>query len=147
MRPVNRITPQLPAQAMQTYRIVSPADVFIKTVCEQVGCVAWRHGWDSIVDETSDLGMAQAAYFRSGQSGRSYRELGRRADGLTVFRFEARQRCFADHRTRAERYLVQGGDFRGNPRGIRPRLHTAPGHWVEDFAEHQQRLADAQQKG
>jgi hypothetical protein len=66
--------------------------------------------------------------------------------GLTVFRFEAHQRCFEEHRTRPEIYLVRDGDHRGNPTG-RTRQHTRPADWVEDMTENQVRLVDLQQKG
>ncbi|QIP87637.1 hypothetical protein GLX30_30455 [Streptomyces sp. Tu 2975] len=90
------------------------------------------------------LGRDQAAYIRH-KAGRTFREQ-RRGDGLTVFRFEAHQRCFAEHKTRPELYAVRDGDWRGNPTG-RARQHQRPIDWVEDFGEHQQRIADQQQKG
>ncbi|MFC7817552.1 hypothetical protein ACFUTR_23260 [Streptomyces sp. NPDC057367] len=113
-------------------------------MCEQVGCAAWLRGWDSVIDERTELGKAQAAYIRN-QSRRTFRET-RTGDGLTVFRFESGQRCFADHQTVPELYLVRDGDWRGNPTG-RSRRHTRPQDWVEDFGENQLRLVDQQQKG
>lgn len=143
MRPVTRITPALPAQAYKTYRIVSPPDRSVRAACEQVGCAAWRSGWDTAVDERTDLGRTQAAYIRT-RAGRTFRE-SRTGEGLTVFRFEAGQRCFADHRTRPESYLVRGGDWRANTGTI--RQHTRPADWVEDFQEHQDRLSRAIERG
>jgi hypothetical protein len=139
-----RVTPALPAEAMQTYRIRSPHDTTIPASCQQVGCEAWLHGWDTAVDERTPLGQFQADYIRQ-SSGRTFREL-RTGDGLTVFRFEARQRCFDDHQTLPERFLVTGGDWRGNPTGMR-REHVRAADWVEDFAEHQQALKDATERG
>lgn len=144
MRPINRIDPLHPVQAYQTYSITQPADVLVKTACEQAGCAAWLSGWDTVLDETTALGKQQAAYIRS-QSGRTFKELRTDAD-LTVFRFEAHQRCFREHQTRPELYAVRDGDWRGNPTG-RTRQHQRPADWVEDFGEHQQRIADQQQKG
>ncbi|MFF3511531.1 hypothetical protein [Streptomyces sp. NPDC002573] len=141
---MNRIDPAMPVGAYQTYSITSPRDVQVRAACEQAGCQAWQHGWESAIDERTDLGRTQAAYIRT-QSGRTFREM-KRGDGLTVFRFEPYQRCFAEHRTRPEIYLVRDGDWRGNPTG-RQRQHTSPDDWVEDFGEHQQRIADQQQKG
>ncbi|WP_225840314.1 hypothetical protein [Streptomyces sp. NK08204] len=66
--------------------------------------------------------------------------------GLTVFRFESGQRCFAEHYTRPEIYLVRDGDWRGNPTGRR-RQHTRPADWVEDMAENQGRLIELQERG
>lgn len=144
MRPINRIDPNLPVHAYQTYSITQPADVLVRAACERVGCAAWRNGWESVIDETTPLGRQQAAYIR-GQSGRTFREQ-KTAAGLTAFRFESGQRCFAEHKTRPELYAVRDGDWRGNPTG-RQRQHQRPIDWVEDFGEHQQRIADQQQKG
>lgn len=141
---INRIDPNMPVQAYQTYSITSPRDTSVRAACEQTGCLAWRHGWESTVDETTDLGKGQAIYIRS-QSGRTFREQ-RTAAGLTVFRFESGQRCFAEHFTRPEIYAVRDGDWRGNPTG-RTRTHQRPADWVEDFGEHQLRLVDQQKEG
>lgn len=144
MQSVNRIDPAMPVGAYQTYSITAPRDVTVVAACEQIGCEAWTRGWDSVIDESTTLGQQQAAYIRM-QSGRTFREMKTEA-GLTVFRFEAHQRCFAEHRTRPEIYLVRDGDWRGNPTG-RQRQHTRPADWVEDMTENQGRLIDLQQKG
>jgi hypothetical protein len=144
MQMVNRIDPNLPVSQYQTYSITAPQDTTIVAACEQVGCAAWLNGWDSVIDERTELGQQQAAYIR-GQSRRAFREMKTDA-GLTVFRFEAHQRCFEEHRTRPEIYLVRDGDHRGNPTG-RTRQHTRPADWVEDMTENQVRLVDLQQKG
>jgi hypothetical protein len=140
-----RIIPELPAHAFKTYQIVSPADTFVKAACAQVGCVGWRNGWESHIDEATDLGRSQAHYIRGG-SARTFTET-RRADGVTVFRFEAGQRCFADHQTRPEHFLVRDGDWRGNPYGTQPFVHSSPDDWVEDFALHQQGVSDRIERG
>lgn len=144
MRPMNRIDPLHPVQAYQTYSISQRPDVLVRAACEQVGCAAWQYGWETTIDESTEQGKVQAAYIRT-RSGRTFREQ-RTAAGLTVFRFEARQRCFAEHKTNPERYGVRAGDWRGNPTGW-TRQHTRPSDWVEDFGEHQQRIADQQKEG
>lgn len=144
VQPFRANNPQVPVRAYQTYSIVSPTDRTVVAACEQVGCAAWRNGWESTIDETTDLGKRQAAYIRR-ESKRTFREQ-RTAAGLTVFRFEPGQRCFAEHRTRPEIYAVRDGDYRGNPTG-RARRHQRPQDWVEDFGEHQQRIADQREKG
>lgn len=131
-RPVTRIDPAMPVGSYQTFSITSRTDRTVPAACEQVGCQAWARGWESTVDETTDLGKRQAAYIR-GQSRRTFREQ-KTATGLTVFRFEAGQRCFAEHRTRPEIYAVRDGDWRGNPTG-RARRHQRAADWVEDMAE------------
>ncbi|MBX9392281.1 hypothetical protein K4749_01370 [Streptomyces sp. TRM72054] len=135
----------LPAAAYQTYTIAQPRDTTVVAACEQVGCPQWRHGWDSVIDERTELGASQAAYIRT-QSRRTFREMKTDA-GLTVFRFESGQRCFAEHRTRPQLFAVRDGDAaRGNPTG-RVRKHTRPTDWVEDFGENQLRLVEEQRKG
>jgi hypothetical protein len=139
-----RLPPQGPAQAYQTFSVRSPSDRMVRTVCEQVACQAWRQGWESVIDERTDLGKAQAQYIRH-QSGRTFREQ-KTETGLTVFRFESGQRCFAEHQTRPELYLVRDGDFRGNPTGRR-RVHTRPADWVEHMQEEFGRFQDDRKEG
>ncbi|MFD3802647.1 hypothetical protein ACFWTC_03240 [Streptomyces sp. NPDC058619] len=141
---INRIDPLYAVQAYQTYSIRRQPDVLVRAACQQVGCSAWLSGWESTVDEMTSLGRSQAAYIRT-QAGRTFSEL-RTAAGLTVFRFDSGQRCFAEHKTNPETYGVRDGDWRGNPTG-RVRQHQRPSDWVEDFGEHQLVLTDQQQKG
>lgn len=136
--------PRMPAQAYKSFVILSPRDTAVRTACQDAGCMAWRHGWESVIDERTELGKRQAAYIRH-KSGRTFGET-KTAEGVTVFRFEPFQRCFRDHRTRPERYIERGGDYRGNPRGER-RVHKRPGDWVESFGLHQDRLVTAIRQG
>jgi hypothetical protein len=116
------------------YVIAMPPDRWVKAACEQVNCEQWRYGWDTLADEATPLGAQQADYIRR-QSGRTFREM-RAPDGLTVFRFEPGQRCFAEHRTRPQRFLVRG-----------VREHTGLTGLAEDYTEHTGRLAEQAQKG
>lgn len=142
-RPLTRVDPAMPVGSYNTYQAVHPTDETVVAACQSAGCEAFRLGWDTAVDEDTDLGRRQAAYIRQ-ESGRSFRELKTEA-GLTVFRFENGQRCFADHHTRPTVYLVRRGDWRANLGLVRP--HVRVGDWVEDFAEHQDRLADRLRQG
>jgi len=146
---MNRIDPNLPAQAYRTYEIAAPrATHWRDATCDEVGCRHYQHGWRTVVDETTVLGQRQAHHIRR-ESRRRYTEH-RSEAGLTVFEFEAGQPCFAKHRARVERpelYLVRGGDWRGNPLGVQTRRHSRPELWVEDFAENQDRLAMALERG
>jgi len=141
---INRIQPVGPVQAYQTYNINQPADVTVVAACEQVACDAWLYGWQSVIDESDALGKARAHYIRH-LAGRTFVEkhdLG----GLTVFVFEAHQRCFAEHRTRPEIYARRDGDWRGNPTG-RVLKHASPADWVEDMGEHLQNINDQIERG
>lgn len=139
---MNRITPAGPAHAYKTYSITSPVSTHFRTgSCEEAGCLAHRHGWQTTVDEATELGQRQAHYIRS-SSGRRFAQE-RTEAGLTAFTFEAGQRCFATHKVPLERpelYVVRGGDWRANPTGEH-RTHANAQDWVEDFGEHQDRIA------
>lgn len=140
-----RPDPRLPAYAMTTYRIVSPRDQSIIAACQAVGCAHWRDGWDNILDLAVPAHAKVAEFFRSGKAERTYREIPG-GGTIVVFRFDAHQRCFQEHRTRPQVFIKRGGDWRGNPRQEFVRHRTAA-DWQEDFAEHQDELATAVGRG
>jgi hypothetical protein len=139
-----RITPAGGPGDYITYSIRGGRDTTVVAACKDVGCPAWAHGWETTVDEATDLGKRQAAYIRQ-KSGRTFTEQFTAA-GLTVFRFEAFQRCFAEHKTRPDSFWRRDGDWRGNPTG-RSLRHTRAQDWIEDFQEHEGSLADQREKG
>ncbi len=141
---LNRDIPVGPVGAYKTYAILQPTDTRERAACQDVGCLAYRRGWESAFDESTDLGKAQASYIRW-ESGRDFKE-SRNAAGMTVFRFKANQRCFAEHFTHPQIFDVRGGDWRGNPTGQR-RRHATVADWVEDSGEHLQRIADQAERG
>lgn len=139
----------MPAHTMKTYRIARPTATHTRAgSCAEAECLAYQNGWISRFDEADAMGRMRAEYVRH-ESGRRYTET-RDAVGITVFQFEAGQTCFAGgHRVPLERdslYIVRGGDWRGNPTGDR-RVHQSADDWVDDFANHQARVADRIQKG
>ncbi|MFB4312936.1 hypothetical protein [Actinomadura sp. 21ATH] len=138
-----RIAPQGPVGAYQTYQVGQRSDARVKTACEDAGCLAWRYGWRSEFDESTPLGAQQARYVRYG-SGRTFREQ-RTGAGITVFSFEPGQRCFREHYTSPETYLVRRGDWRRSLGVLRQHVNAAD--FVEDFGEHQQRLVDQRERG
>lgn len=138
------VPPKMSAERYRTFAIRSPRDTTVVAACKDVGCVKWAHGWETVLDERVPAHAEAAAWIRL-QSGRTFTETRDQA-GLTVFRFGAFQRCFDDHRTRPERYLVRGGDYRGNPRREQ-RVHAGPADWVEDMAGHLDGLRTAIERG
>lgn len=148
-RPISRVTPRLPAKSMQTFQVVAPKSTHTrKATCEEVECGAYARGWRMKLDLSTDLGQKQAYYIKH-HSGRSYKVIGQR-DGLVELEFKGGQPCFADHRVRndlPEVYRVKGGDHRGNPLRTLTRVHKKPEFWVEEFAENQDRLKTAIEKG
>lgn len=148
-RGLQRIVPAIPTALMRTYQMTSPQVAYPVSAanCERFGCASHAHGWRTVVDERLDLGQRQAHYIRT-QSGRRFTER-RREDGLTEFTFEAGQACFKQHKLPAEgaeRFIRRGGDWRGNPTG-EVYEHARPDDWVEDFAEHQDRIQQAIERG
>ena len=131
----------LPPSAKKTYEIARPKATHFKTVtCAEAGCEIQEAGFIVRIDETVPFGQKQAFYIRH-HSGRSYTEHND-VNGLTEFVFPPGSECFDNHdvAVREPVFIVNGGDWRGNPRREH-YVHDTADHWVEDFAEHQNRLA------
>lgn len=145
---LNRIVPQAGAEHFKTYAISAPISThFRPATCAEAECGAHTNGWKTLADETTTQGQWIAAEVR--RSGRRFTVT--REAGITAFVFEPGQTCFAvsKHRVPLERdpvFLVKGGDFRGNPRGIE-LVTRKPEDWVDDFATHQDKVAAAVQRG
>lgn len=148
-RPVYRPDGRLPATAMQTFQVTAPISTHTRrATCEEVECQHYLRGWRTKIDLATDMGRKQARYIKY-DSGRSYTVVGQQ-DGLVTLEFKANQDCFREHRVRIDRpeiYRVKGGDHRGNPLKTVTRVHKKPEFWVEEFAENQQKIADAVKKG
>lgn len=123
---------QLPTSAVKTYQVHQLPDRSVRAACEEVDCKFWRKGWEVRVNERAPLGAARASYIRW-EARRTFREK-QDADGTTIFTFESGQRCFAEHFTHPELYLVRGGDAARLRELI--RRHENPADLVEDMAEH-----------
>lgn len=148
MRPIFRIDPKLGPENFKTYQISAPAQThFRRATCQEVECERYAKGFRSVIDVSTELGQQQAAYIEK-LSGRTFT----RAETGTIitYTFAAEQQCFTAHKVPLERepfFIVRDGDYRGNPRGTAAVKHTRPEFWVEDFAEHQDGIARAHQKG
>lgn len=151
-----RPQPLMDAAAYKTYSVVSPLTThFRPATCAEVDCPHYLNGWGVRIQQlpAEDQAAVRGATYEA--HGRRYRYAyveQEMTPGETWLLFQPGQPCFKarEHRTRIEReplYVVRDGDHRGNPRGTKARLHQRPENWVEDFAEHQQRLADEIAKG
>lgn len=142
-----RLQPQMSPQAYKTYQITAPrATHYRKGTCEEAECQQYRNGWITRIDEVTDLGARQARYIRK-QSGRKFTEA-RSPVGLTTFSFPAGQSCFKEHQVPLERdplYVVKQGDYRAY--SGTPMLHKRPDDWVDDFANHQDKIKTAIERG
>jgi len=137
-----RIAPGMPVSAYRTYEVAAPLRTHWRVgTCEEAECEAYRLGWITKIDASTELGVRQAEYIIH-QSGRRY-TAAREGDTLLVFTFEPGQKCFAQHHVPLERdplLIVRDGDWRGNPTGNRRQLSNVD-DWVGEFAENQERLA------
>ena len=143
---VFRLDPQMPVGSYKTYQVKQPKTAQTRIAsCEAADCEAYLNGWVTRIDESTDLGGRQAHYIRT-RSERKYTVT--KINGITEFTFEPGQRCFGEHHVldRPQFYLVRDGDWRGNPSG-KQRMHTRGEYWIEDFAEHQDRLKTEIERG
>lgn len=142
---LNRIPPLMSARNYKTYGFSRPLSTHWQAAtCEDVDCKYYVNGWTSEIDESTADGKIQAHFIRHDKT-RSYTE-SKGEMGKTRFTYTPGNMCFYQntHRQPIERlpkYYVRGGDWRGNPLGTPTRIHRSPEQWVEDLAEHQDRLA------
>lgn len=115
-------------------------------ICSEWHCSRHAHGWKTMVDVSTQLGQRQEKYIET-QAGRSYTRA--QAGTLITYVFAAGQQCFSQHQVALERepiFIVRDGDYRGNPSG-RKMQHANGQDWIDDFGEHQEKLADRLKEG
>lgn len=133
----------LDPQHTKTYSIVTPVHThWRKATCEEVNCKYFLNGWETKVDESTDLGQRQAYYIRN-TAKRKYTE--ERVGSITTFTFPAGQVCFGSDRHRVlngrqEMFVVRDG-------GTPARVHQRPEDWVDDFATHQDHIKRILERG
>ncbi len=141
----NYFEPAMPASAYKTYALSAPVATHFRTAtCQEVNCEGHRIGWTTVIDVATELGRKQSNYIRLA-SGRSYTvtEIGT----LVSFVFAAGQTCFTEHKLKLERdphFYTFPGDWRGRMGDVQIRR---PADWVEDFAEHQDNIKTAIERG
>lgn len=148
---VSRVEPLMAPEAYKTYGMSMPLRTHWRpATCEEVGCAAYRSGWVSTFDLSTELGQKQYAYCKDDRS----RSFSMQQASMTLVKlvYKPGNKCFqaSDHKLplgRPGRFYVAEGDFRGNPRNIPVRVHRSADNWVEDFSEHQDKIATAIQKG
>ena len=148
---VSRIAPAMPAAHYKTYGMAMPLRTHWRpATCDEYGCEAYQHGWVSTFDLSTDLGKGQYEYCKADRT-RSFHM--QRVDlTLVKFIYKPGNRCFraSDHRVplgRPPRFVVAGGDWRGNPRGTPVQVHRSAEDWVDDFSNHQDKIAAAIGRG
>lgn len=148
-RPLFRPDAQLPAHLMKSYELRAPVTTHRRVAtCREVECLAYANGWVSRLDPNTTQGQAQLRYIRL-HSGRTFNDVTPPGAPIVELMFPAGQECFAQHTVPLERepiLIVRDGDWRGNP-SRRERAHMRIEDWVDDFATHQQGIADAIERG
>lgn len=141
----NHLSPNMPAHAYKTYGLAAPvATHFRIATCQETECEAYHKGWTTVIDVATELGRQQANYIRL-HSGRSFTvsEVGT----LVSFAFPPGQKCFAEHKRQLERDPICytfSGDWRGRLGDVTTRTIE---NWVDDFANHQDKLHTAIERG
>jgi len=143
-----RLVPKVGAENFKTYGVARPiATHWRKATCKEIGCANFINGWRTTIDLNTPLGQTQAKYIRD-HSGRKYTVVGQMNNVVTL-EFPAGQKCFGEHKRPLERepiFYIKGGDFRGNPMGI-PTQKLRAVDWIDDFGDHQNKIADQKEKG
>lgn len=130
-RPLNRVTPLLSVDKMQTHHILAPADThFRKATCEEVECPHYLKGWGLPLK-----GLDEGDIWQAKNSGRKWTELEIKAGEKHLW-FEAGQPCFraSTHRIRIEReevFLLRPGDWRGQPSDRKPIVFSGADAWAD----------------
>jgi len=140
MKLVTDLRPSLWNANSRNYRVHMPHDVTVRAACEDVGCDQWRTGWETVCDESTKEGALVANWIRSGQSGRTFKEIGTHSGKPAIFRFQSGQRCFQEHRTRPGRMVVQRS-------GRVLRQHVSLADLAEDYSEHMGLVSAQIQRG
>ena len=143
-QPLNRPVPRLDPQHFKTYEVSRPRSTHFRlATCAEVDCPNRARGWKSIIDVSTSLGQKQASYIRL-HSGRAFEATGH--GEMITFTFPAGQNCFSEHMVPLDREPVfrkLDGDWRhySNAQQLRAR------DWLDDFGEHQERLAAQRERG
>ena len=120
--------------------LVQTAEHLRAAECIEVDCPHYNLGWTTTVDEQADLGKAQARYMRK-EAGRKFKER-RNELGLTVFHFEAGQKCFQKHKVQTGEAPIK---LITRPDGIRQRQESD--RWFSEANEEVYRLEQLKKRG
>lgn len=150
---LRRISPRIGPEHFRTYSIDAPlATHWRKASCEEYECDEYLNGFVLTIDPTTDLGQRQLYYVQHDRSRKGViQQVG--FDLIKVV-YAPGTMCWepkkSTHRVPIGRppfFLVHGGDWRGDPRGIGRLIHRRPVDWVDDFANNQINIAEAIRKG
>lgn len=145
-----RIPPELPVESMISYELHQPFETHYRVAdCKEVDCPNFHNGWQLGYDLTDER-KVEAANLLAGIARERGMVFSHQVLGTVVtFTFQPGQNCFETHRIPLERdpfAIKRGGDWRGNPRGD-SYIHSNVVNWVDDFENHQDKLATRLEQG
>lgn len=149
---VTRFAPEAGPEYFKTYTMSAPfASHWRPATCEEYECEDFLKGFVITIDFSTTLGQKQLHYLTKVDKERRH-HMQRTGPHEVKLVYGPGNSCFkrGDHRVPLDRppfYLVSEGDWRGNPRRIRPRRYQRPEDWVDDFATHQDKIAEIQKRG
>lgn len=134
-----------PVTNMTTYELRQPLETHFKVVdCKEAECPKFHSGWQMGYDLTDPL-KVEAANLLASVARKRHMVFSHQVLGTVVtFTFQPGQNCFETHRIYLEREpfaIRRSGDWRGNPRGREEYVHKDVIDWRDDFAEHQDKIA------
>jgi hypothetical protein len=128
-----------PRQYIKRHMVQTP-DHFYTAECREAKCPHYEFGWTTTINEQTDLGKRQARYIRK-DARRKFIESKTDA-GLTVFLFEAGQRCFQTHKLQtgeAPIKLVTAPDGR--------KIRQETNRWIYEANEEVYRFEEFKKRG
>jgi hypothetical protein len=149
--PLQRIPVHSGPENFQTYSMRQPLSTHWRVAtCEEVDCQDFLNGFVTTVDTGTELGQKFYEFITHDKT-RSY-SMQRVGDRIIKFVYKPGNTCWKqrEHRIligKPSLFIVTGGDWRGNPRQTPRRTHTRAEDWVEDFAGHQDKIAQMVKRG
>lgn len=153
---LDKVSPRVRAgigpEHFKSYAVSAPVSTHWRPgTCEEYECDDYLHGFVFTCDLSTELGQSQY-YYLTHDKERRY-SIQRPSENIVKFIYGPGNRCFSrtgePHYVPVGRppfYLVHGGDWRGNPRGDQ-MVHRRVEDWIDDFANHQDKIATRTQRG
>jgi hypothetical protein len=150
----NRLAPDAGPEHFKSYSARSPLGTHWRpATCEEFECDSFMCGFVLTIDLSTELGQKQWHYVTKVDKERSY-SIQRPSESIVKVIYGPGNPCFEPYRSnhrvpigRPPFYLVAEGDWRGNPRRLPPYRHRRVEDFVDDFANHQDKISTALQRG
>ncbi|HEX3647272.1 MAG TPA: hypothetical protein VHV49_02535 [Pseudonocardiaceae bacterium] len=149
---MGRITPRNPVTNVDTYSIATPRATHWRTAtCAEVECAEFVHGFESIVDESTERGQAQAHYIRHDNTRAHVEQRGWSGPSMTLFTFPPGTPGFGHRHQvpngRPELFTRRQGDWRGCPNPSATVRFRSAQSFVDDSGERFENIRDLLARG